>query len=807
MTETLWCLLHPNVHMVHIHWCSQVHCDPFVRPALESVVAQLEELEAGVWPELLAARAALQGVDAGAGAAAPAPAPAPFTASSLAPPRLPEAAGILRQPAKPVLLSFTETGDVTLRLDNPTAGSTAPAASLVLNRDGVVICPEIPIGIGVPSLQWTIRRVDADTEFGFASACKAIGSLAQSPYSEVLKLRVPRALRVPTVFNFEGGRGALDVDTCQGALPAPTAVEVAVALNLAELDSAAPVVFPVVSVTETSQRCVLEGLEERGVYHVRCRVVFDQGPGAVGYSPWSPVGMMTNTVLPAAAAVARLELDEASSTYSATLSLDVRCITGSHAAQSVEVSVGGRVTTMPVPVGSPSSTVVIPGLSPGSQCVVMYRSVVPGAGAAQPWSLSLELTMPFPPVPAVVIRFQEGVASLSLQRFSSNFSLMEYEVRLCTNQALLSSVPIVVAGASSTYETVERLEESAVYHLQYRAVLELPSTVCLGGAAPTRVFSPWSPVVMMTNTVQPAAAAVTRLELDEASSTYSATLSLDVRCIAGSHAAESVQVNVGGEVTNMAVPVGSPSPTVAIPRLSPGSQCVIKYRSVIPGAGAAQPWSLLLELLLPSAPPPASYRGFERGVAVLSLSTPRSSLPVARLQVRVRVRTLHGGEPQISEHPVEGPSGDITVGVAVDPYGTCVVCVRGVVATASGPCLTPWSSEISFQPLPLPTITRVRYTGGGSFVILFRERVCGPAVVHSRGGKRFRVEDGEAPRREAIHGAAVVHRVGADNQLDIVTVASDGGFSVGAVDDSCGRSPTVEAKRHSGRWVRAASMA
>jgi hypothetical protein len=516
---------------------------------------------------------------------------------------------------------------------------------------------------------------------------------------------------------------------------------------------------------------------------------------------------MTNTVPPAAAAVARLEVGEASSTYSATLSLDVRCIAGSHAAQSVEVDVGGKVTRMavPVPVGSPSPTVVIPRLSPGSHCDIKYRSVVPGAGRTQPWSLPLQLTVPISPAPGEVIRFQEGVASLSLQRFSSNFSLMKYEVRLCTNQALLSSVPIVVVGASSTHETVEGLEERAVYHLQYRAVLELPSTVCLGREAPTQVFSPWSPVVMMTNTVQPAAAAVARLELDEASSTYSATLSLDVRCVAGSHAAESVDVDVGGKVTTMAVPVGSPSPTVVIPRLSPRSQCVIKYRSVVPGAGAAQPWSPPLELLLPSTPPPASYRGFERGVAVLSLSAPRSSPPVAHLQVRVRVWTLHGGEPEISEHPVEGPSGDITVGVAVDPYSTCVACVRGVVATPGGPCLTPWSSEISFQPLP--TIARVRYTEEGSFVILFRARVCGPAVVHSGRGQQFRVEGGEAPRREAIHGAAVVHRVGADDRLSIRMDASDGVFSVGAVDDSCGRSRTVEAKQHSGRWVRAASMA
>jgi hypothetical protein len=305
----------------------------------------------------------------------------------------------------------------------------------------------------------------------------------------------------------------------------------------------------------------------------------------------------------------------------------------------------------------------------------------------------------------------------------------------------------------------------------------------------------------MTNTVQPAAAAVARLEVDEASSTYSATLSLDVLCIAGSHAAKSVEVNVGGEVATMGVRVGSPSPAVVIPGLSPGSQCAIKYRSVVPGAGAAQPWSLPLELILPSSPPP-SHRGFERGVAVLSLSTPRSSPPVARLQLRVR--SLRG-EPEISEHPVEGPSGDIAVGVAVDPYGTCVACVRGVVAAPGGPCLTPWSSEISFQPLP--TIARVRYTGGGSFVILFRERVCGPAVVHSGRGQQFRVEGGEPLRRGAIHGDAAVHRVGADNQLGIVTDASDGGFSVGAVDDSCGRSSTVEAKRHSGRWVRAASMA
>jgi hypothetical protein len=483
---------------------------------------------------------------------------------------------------------------VTLRLDNPTAGSTTLGVSLVLNRDGVVICPEIPIGIGVPSLEWTLHDVVSGKVFGFASACKAIGSLAQSPYSEVLKLRVvPRALRVPTVFSFEGGRGALEVDTCQGALPAPTAVEVAASLNLAELDSAAPLVFPVVCVTEASQRCVLEGLEERGVYHARCRVVFDQGPGAVGYFPWLPV--------------------------------------------------------------------------------------------------------------------------------------------------------------------------------------------------------------MMTNTVQPAAAAVARLEVDEASSTYLATLSLDVRCIAGSHAAQSVEVNVGGEVATMGVRVGSPSPSVVI-RLSPGSQCAIKYRSVVPGADSAQPWSLPLQLLLPSTPLPASYRGFERGVAVLSLSVPRSSPPV-----QLRVRALHGGEPQISEHPVARPSGDIAVGVAVDPYGTCVACVRGVVATASGPCLTPWSSEISFQPLP--TIARVRYTGGGNFVVLFRERVCGPAVVHSGRGQQFRVEDDEAPRRGAIHRAATVQHVGADNQLIIRTDASDGVFSVGAVDDSCGRSPTVEAKRHSGRWVRAASMA
>lgn len=112
------------------------------------------------------------------------------------------------KPAPPVLLSVQgvkdpritmsslnfSAFDVRLCLDNPLAGTALPAASLVLNLDGDVVKSNIPIGADVRTMEWTYRGLKFDTEYSFASACRAAGSMAQSPYSSVLRVLIPRRL-------------------------------------------------------------------------------------------------------------------------------------------------------------------------------------------------------------------------------------------------------------------------------------------------------------------------------------------------------------------------------------------------------------------------------------------------------------------------------------------------------------------------------------------------------------------------------------------------------------------------------------
>jgi hypothetical protein len=264
---------------VCMYVCMQVARDPAARPELEAVVADLEEMEAALWPGLVvpptpqAAPVASGAAHAGGAPASSAPPPAPPV--PLPAPAAPELRALTMEPAGLTL---------TLRLFNcPHAGTTA----LLLNHNDAVLLEDIPIVAGALFRDRTIAGLPYNVLHEFASTCKALGVVA-TPYSPTLHVRLAPPSK-PVYLGFRDAAHGAEMhvhNPCPDGWPAASHLEVQYTLDPGVGEVQDPVMVPIPAGAPTE---LVRAVHANTLWHARSRTVFDlpAGPCFSSWSPWA----------------------------------------------------------------------------------------------------------------------------------------------------------------------------------------------------------------------------------------------------------------------------------------------------------------------------------------------------------------------------------------------------------------------------------------------------------------------------------------------------------------------------------------